>query len=331
MDNFVAENMGLILTIEPNEISDIHLGWAQGPQQIQIGDHRRVYFSTRFSDGEGYIYSGVHYVDFELDLTKQLSGISAPVIKRSSYGAFDEDGIFPFHPIQETHVKDLYFQAFACGWQRKQSVDIDMKVGLVETHDGGVTFTRMYPGPVMGCTPEEPFLIGDATTVKIDNNIFVYYIFGTDWISNDDGIPERVYKIGFARYLPSETEVIERKGIAIIPDRITSEAQAMPTVIIFEGVLHMFYCFRSIFNFRSGSADSYRLAHAFSNDGVNWTTTDSAFLAPASNWDSGMQCYPSAFVHKESIYVLYNGNDFGKLGFGCMKIEGKLLNEYTRL
>jgi hypothetical protein len=35
-------------------------------------------------------------VDFELDLTKQLSGISAPAIKRSSYGAFDEDGICDF-------------------------------------------------------------------------------------------------------------------------------------------------------------------------------------------------------------------------------------------
>ena len=33
-------------------------------------------------------------------------------------------------------------------------------------------------------------------------------------------------------------------------------------------------------------------------------------------WDSEMICYPFVFDHKGKRYMLYNGNDYGKKGFG---------------
>ena len=33
-------------------------------------------------------------------------------------------------------------------------------------------------------------------------------------------------------------------------------------------------------------------------------------------WDSEMICYPYVFDHKGKRYMLYNGNDYGKKGFG---------------
>jgi hypothetical protein len=34
-----------------------------------------------------------------------------------------------------------------------------------------------------------------------------------------------------------------------------------------------------------------------------------------------MICYPFVFEHKGKIYMLYNGNDYGKEGFGLAVLE----------
>ena len=41
-------------------------------------------------------------------------------------------------------------------------------------------------------------------------------------------------------------------------------------------------------------------------------------------WDSEMICYPYVFEHKDDLYMLYNGNDYGKTGFGLAVLEGSL-------
>ena len=34
-----------------------------------------------------------------------------------------------------------------------------------------------------------------------------------------------------------------------------------------------------------------------------------------------MICYPFVFEHKSKIYMLYNGSDYGKEGFGLAVLE----------
>jgi hypothetical protein len=34
-----------------------------------------------------------------------------------------------------------------------------------------------------------------------------------------------------------------------------------------------------------------------------------------------MQCYPNAFECDGSVYLIYNGNDFGRDGFGIARLE----------
>jgi hypothetical protein len=38
------------------------------------------------------------------------------------------------------------------------------------------------------------------------------------------------------------------------------------------------------------------------------------------DWDADMQCYPHAFECDGSVYLLYNGNEFGRYGFGLAKL-----------
>ena len=40
-----------------------------------------------------------------------------------------------------------------------------------------------------------------------------------------------------------------------------------------------------------------------------------------SGWDSEMVCYPHVFDHKGKRYMLYNGNGYGRTGFGLAVLE----------
>ena len=78
----------------------------------------------------------------------------------------------------------------------------------------------------------------------------------------------------------------------------------------------MWYSYRG-----NGDIATYRIGYADSPDGVNWTRRDEeAGITVAENgWDSEMICYPFIFDYKSERYMLYNGNAYGKTGFGIAK------------
>ena len=55
-----------------------------------------------------------------------------------------------------------------------------------------------------------------------------------------------------------------------------------------------------------------------SKDGLNWIRKDNEVGITVSNegWDSEAICYPYVFDYNERRYMLYNGNNYGKTGFG---------------
>jgi sucrose-6-phosphate hydrolase SacC (GH32 family) len=94
-------------------------------------------------------------------------------------------------------------------------------------------------------------------------------------------------------------------------------------VLHVDGRHHMFFCYRRQFGFRTDREGSYRIGYAFSDDLTNWTRDDARAgidVSPGS-WDSDMQCYPNVFECDGNIYLLYNGNEFGRRGFGVAVLE----------
>jgi len=64
------------------------------------------------------------------------------------------------------------------------------------------------------------------------------------------------------------------------------------------------------------------LGYAFSDDLINWERCDDLVGITVSDegWDSEMICYPNLFQIDDRIYLLYNGNQFGKEGFGLARL-----------
>ena len=110
----------------------------------------------------------------------------------------------------------------------------------------------------------------------------------------------------------------------IIVDSLgADECQALPSVIEIDGRHHMFFCFRQPFDFRTNRDRGYRIGHAISDDLVNWIRDDDnprLDVTPGA-WDSDMLCYPHVFECDGKVHLLYNGNEFGRGGFGLAVLE----------
>jgi hypothetical protein len=76
-------------------------------------------------------------------------------------------------------------------------------------------------------------------------------------------------------------------------------------------------------DYRTDPSQSYRLGYAESDDGLRWTRKDAdvGIDRSVTGWDSEMIEYCSLYEHKGRQFMLYNGNGFGRSGFGYAELE----------
>lgn len=295
------------------------LEFAQSPQTLVLKDRVRVYFSTRVRDSIGKYLSHVAFVDFDRNMKDLLAVSKETVIELGGLGCFDEHGIFPVNVLK---VGDRVL-AYTTGWNRKVSVSADASIGLAISHDDGLTFEKYGKGPVLSASLHEPFLIGDAFVALRDGLFHMWYIFGLRWKkATESELLDRVYKIGHATSDDGVNWI--RDGRQIVSDKLNAdECQALPTVFERGGMHHMYFCYRQAHGFRLQSSRGYRLGYAWSHDMLNWVRDDDQAGIDVSDdgWDSQMQCYPHTFTLDGRVYMLYNGNEFGRTGFGLAVLD----------
>lgn len=295
--------------------------FAQSPQTLVFDDFVRVYFSTRTSDIAGKFISNIAFVDFDKNFNL-ISHSKKTVIEQGGLGCFDEHGIFPINPLKF----DNKIWAYTCGWSRRISVSVETSTGLVLSEDGGKTFQRMGDGPVLTSSLKEPMLVGDSFVNHSNGEFHMWYIFGKYWLpSTVNEPPARVYKIAYAHSKDGITWKKEEANQIISDELNKDECQALPTVLELNGKYHMYFCFRYATDFRSNPDRGYRLGYAYSDNLRDWQRDDSikGIDVSENDWDSDMMCYPHIFKAFGKVYLLYNGNKFGKYGFGLAELENE--------
>ena len=80
----------------------------------------------------------------------------------------------------------------------------------------------------------------------------------------------------------------------------------------------MWFCSRA-----TATQPTYRIRYAELADGIDWKRLEKGPGLDVSDhgWDSEMVCYPYVFDHAGSRYMLYNGNGYGRTGFGIAILE----------
>lgn len=301
----------------PNGCSE----FAQSPQTLVFDHFVRVYFSTRKRDEQtGKFLSLIAFADFDKEFKSVINVSAKTPINLGELGSFDEHGIFPINLLKY----DDKILAYTCGWSRRVSVSVETSTGLAYSNDGGLSFEKFGAGPVLTSSLNEPFLVGDSFVQVYDNLFHMWYIFGQRWIKpTDTEPPARVYKIAHATSTDGITWQKE-EGKPIIEDVLNvDECQALPTVTKIGNRYHMYFCFREANDFRINHDRGYRLGYAWSDDLINWTRNDELGGMPksTSGWDAEMMCYPHIFQVDGKAYLLYNGNEFGKRGFGIAELQ----------
>jgi len=316
------KKLGKIFDPTKHTLANNCFEFAQSPQTLVFDDFVRIYFSTREKDKTGKYLSHISFIDIDKNFSEILNISTETVIELGGLGCFDEHGIFPMNVLRDNGR----ILGYTSGWNRKVSVSVDASIGLAISDDNGLTFKKTGPGPVLTSSLHEPFLVGDGFVVKYSETYHMWYVYGSKWITDPtEDAPQRVYKIVHA--VSKDGISWEKEGRHIISDRLNeNECQALPSVIQFNDRYHMVFCYRDAIGFRKKRDKGYRIGYAYSEDLRNWTRDDDCLGIDVTDgsWDSDMMCYPHIFSCERKIYLLYNGNEFGRFGFGLAVLEDQL-------
>ncbi len=269
----------------------------------------KIFFGSYDALGRGRIFS----LDLNITAPEKVENITTqPLIDLGEAGFYDDNGIIPASLISFDNTLYLY----TIGFSVKNKLMFDSASGLAISHDSGVTFTK-EKGTVIDRSFSDPCFAVCPYVIKEDAQWHMWYVSCEHWEKDGEAM-KHFYNI---KYKTSEDGIYwSQKSITCIDFANEHEyAIARPSVIrTQEGLYRMWYCFRA-----QPHADTYRIGYAESLDGKAWERKDhlAGIDVSEDGWDSEMICYPYVFTHNNKYYMLYNGNGYGRTGFGLAILE----------
>jgi len=228
---------------------------------------------------------------------------------------FDCDGVISACFVKKCESIYLYY----IGWQNLPGGLWICDTGRAILDPISLTLTREFDGPVLGRDKVNP-LFAAATAFHISNSLWqTWYNSGIRWEKTVQGW-KHFYGIHYAHSQDGINWICE-PGMCIPFADEYEYAFGRPSVIKIDSIYYMWFAHRA-----TKFISTYRIGFAYSTDGRVWIRNDSlsGINVSSAGWDSEMICYPSVFEHKGHLYMLYNGNDYGKTGFGFAVLDGSL-------
>jgi len=283
--------------------------WMHSHASVPIAEHLsenlfKIYFSTRDRQNRSY----TAYVTIDITRPHEILDVSpSPVLQPGALGEFDDSGSMATWLTRTGETRYLYY----IGWNLGVTVPFRNSIGLALSSNGA-PFSRLFPGPIADRTAKEPHFCASCCVLKEEGLWRMWYLSCTGWELRE-GSPEHRYHIKYAESLNGIDW--QRDGVVAIDFTGDREyAISRPSVIRDEDRWRMWYSYRGA---------TYRIGYAESLDGVKWRRCDDIVgidVSP-SGWDSEMIEYPFVFDHAGQRYMLYNGNGYGKTGFGLAVLE----------
>jgi hypothetical protein len=272
------------------------------PTPIMISpDVIRVF--AGFRDAEGV--SRIGYVDVAADNPSVVRRVSPrPVLDVGVPGAFDDNGVILGDVVRDGATLRMYY----VGFQRVQQVKFLAFSGLAVSRDGGETFVRIGPAPVMDRDSDSLFIRAIHTAMFEDGLWKVWYASGSGW-HYANGTPYPKYNI-------HSTESAD--GVRFhLPGRLCIDV-AGPEYRIGRPRVYRRNDRYEMYFTKGDTQGNYLPGYAESADGILWQRRDDALgiELSESGWDSRTLCYPALLRYRDRTYMFYNGNDMGKDGFG---------------
>lgn len=281
------------------------------PVPLQMShDVIRVYGGLRDKAG----VSRIGWVDvMRADPTQVLSVSSKPCLDLGAPGMFDDNGVILGDLLR---MPDGTLRMYYVGFQLVEKVKFLAFTGLAVSDDGGSTFRRVQPTPVLDRSPRALFINALHSIAPTEDGFRAWISCGQRW----QVIADRTYPqydcwtltspdgISFDMETATRTLEVERDEYRIGRPR----ASRLP-----DGTWEMRVTSDTL-------SKQYACYRATSDDGVRWerqTLEELPRGAPGA-WDSEMTCYPARLdTDQGESYLFYNGNNMGETGFGVAVLE----------
>jgi predicted GH43/DUF377 family glycosyl hydrolase len=297
------------LVYAPSGAHDFDISHCHKPTPLQVDDDTiRVYFGVRCSK----VKTRTTFIDVDADNPNKIKYIhDKPVLDLGKIGAFDDSGANVSSIVRRGDTIYMYY----IGWNPSTTVHTRNSIGLAVSRDNGFTFERLFDGPVLDRNKFEPYYTGAVDVLKETDLWRMWYTSGTEW-KYINGKPEIFYHIKYAHSGNGEDWI--RDNVSSILPENEHEAIARPSVQRIGDEYHMWFSRRSIVDFRTNPDKGYRAGYAISCDGINWERQGNVGIQPSDEgWDSKTIAYPYVIQRNGKLIMFYNGNGFGKTGFGC--------------
>lgn len=266
--------------------------------ELLEGNLLRVYFGTRDGANRSHIGAAV----FEMrDGAHLIDLASSPLVGPGERGSFDDSGTSMGCLTRSGDSLHLYY----LGWNLGVTVPWRNSIGLAISTDKGISFQKHTAAPVLDRSAIDPFSLSYPWVLHEDGRWQMWYGSTLRWGAKDGEMEHAI------RWAESKDGCIWRRdGRVVLPFEGPREyALTRPCVIHEDGVYRMWFTHRG---------PSYRIGYAESPDGHAWVRSDAGHGLDVSGngWDAEMVAYPCVFDWGGARYMLYNGNEFGKSGFG---------------
>lgn len=283
--------------------------WLQTHAAVPIAEHLsddyfRIYFSSRDVNNKsytGYVVIDINYPNIILNISQ------FPILANGNIGEFDDSGAMATWLTSHRGIKYLYY----IGWNLGVTVPFRNSIGLALSYDDQ-DFSRYSNGPIIDRSKTEPHFCASCCVIPGNEVWRMWYLSCTEWFI-ENNLPKHKYHIKYAESVDGINWT--REGVVAIDYANEKEyAISRPSVIYEGGIWKMWFSYRS---------ESYRIGYAESVNAIDWKRMDHLVGMDVSleGWDSEMIEYPFVFDHKGKRYMLYNGNGYGKTGFGLAILQ----------
>lgn len=264
----------------------------------------RIYFSSR----DKLNRSHGNYIDIDIKKPQTILNISAkPILVPGRIGYFDDSGSQPCSLLRYNNINYLYY----VGWTLGQTIPFRTFLGLATNKDINKIFKKISKSPILSWDSVDNLSIGWNFVLYHENKFKMWYESNINW-QKENGIFVHYFVI---KYAESQDGITWKKRNKIcIPINKNENVISRPSVIIENNIYKMWYSYKSF--------NKYKIGYAESNDGIDWLRKDldAGLEVSDEGWDSEQVEYPFIFDHKQERYMLYNGNNYGKSGFGLAKL-----------
>ncbi|MEA2905133.1 MAG: hypothetical protein QOI12_2520 [Alphaproteobacteria bacterium] len=289
---------------------------AQLPTVLPLSDRLwRVYFGARDRDNRTRILA------VDLDPGEGMRILAEHVdalLDRGLPGAFDHEGVIPSAVLEvDGHVRLYYIGVTVRRDVRRQS-----SIGLAVSDDG-LSFRKQFAGPVHGTGPFDSYFNSAPVVRRNSDGYRMWYVGGTEW-RQVNGTLEPFYEIRTTRSTDGLIwDVRSENAVSHQPSWVTGLGR--PWIVDNHDGQRLWFSRRGN-AYRTPGDNAYRLMSIRVDErGASFGSAEPLVFdnpSAAGDFDSWMQAYACVIPHGEDLIMFYNGDGFGKTGFGWARLRG---------